>query len=440
MRELLQKLSKEKIIDFLVEYGKGDSDFANAVNVRFGKTEFSKELNKMEHFIDIALSGADDYRYRGRWGYLNFDTSQIDKEIAERVKQGHIRLAFAECSLLYRKYLEVFEYQEECEISMDAESTLELMADIAKKATTTEDREYIFNECLALCDVDDGKDYGAEYEDKLLMIASKFVTKENAAELIAVVERYDTGWRADEFKLIHLAIAKKVNGKKAANAFIEENLQYDKIREVAYENAVKTSDYNRAEELCIGGIPDSEDEQMRYHHRISPWLYRLYSVYETVKGVEKMTETAERILLCGDLKYYDVLKSLLKKQKLWEVRYSDLLAKCEKLLNYLSYAELLAKEKEHTLLFELAKNHNGLVYKYGKLLCKAFRQKTLEIFIAKLSKEAANATSRKEYQGVCRNISTFKKMGYASEAKSLVEEFKMTYKKRPAFVDELGKI
>jgi len=440
MRELLQKLSKEKIIDFLVEYGKENSDFANAVNVRFGKTEFSEELNKMERFIDIAFSDVGDYYYHDGWGELDFDTSQIYKEIAERLKQGHIRLAFAECSLLYQKYLEVFEYQEECEVADEAESTLELMADIAKKATTTEDKEYIFNECIALCDIDDGRDYGADYDDKLLSIASNFVTKENAAELIKILERYGTGWRANEFKLIHLAIVKKVNGEKVANAFIEENLQYNTIREVAYENSVKNADYDRAEELCIGGIPVPEDESGHYHHRRSPWLYKLYFVYETVKNIEKMSETAERILLCGDLKYYDVLKSLLKKQKLWEMRYSDLLKKCQKLLDYLSYAELLAKEKEYALLFKLAKNHTDLVYRYGKPLHKSFRQETLELFIAKLGNEAASATSRKAYQELCRNISTFKEAGYVSEAKNLVEEFKLTYKKRPAFVDELGKI
>ena len=57
------------------------------------------------------------------------------------------------------------------------------MYKIADKAVLTEDKDYIYMKCIELSKLEDGKDYGADYEDKLLEIAEKFVTPENRANL-----------------------------------------------------------------------------------------------------------------------------------------------------------------------------------------------------------------------------------------------------------------
>ena len=52
MKIFLKKLNQEKLFDFLEEYAKDNSKFANAISVRFGKPEFEKELDKIESKID----------------------------------------------------------------------------------------------------------------------------------------------------------------------------------------------------------------------------------------------------------------------------------------------------------------------------------------------------------------------------------------------------
>ena len=183
MKKLFENLNKEELIDFLEEYAAKDAKFANAVNVLFGKPEFKEELNKIGKTVDNEIRSASSFRRHNDWGYINFDGSNIIAEIEQRAEQGHIRLAFAEIVLMYRKLLGIFEDQEECEIADEAEDCLAIMSEIADKAVLAEDKEYIFNECIALSDLEDGKDYGADYEDKLLRIASKLVTQENKAEL-----------------------------------------------------------------------------------------------------------------------------------------------------------------------------------------------------------------------------------------------------------------
>jgi hypothetical protein len=211
VRELLEKLQKSEIIDFLVEYSENGSKLANAVNVSFRKPEFDTELSKIEHEIDTALEDVSDYRNRDSWGNVHFDVSGIIEEIYQRMKQGHIKLAFAETELLYRKLLESFEYQGECEISDMAEYCVDIMSDIACRANTSNDKEYIFRKCIELSMLETGKDYGADYEDKLLGISSKFVTKENRVELEDAIAHFGSSWRAESFKLIQQNISESLH-------------------------------------------------------------------------------------------------------------------------------------------------------------------------------------------------------------------------------------
>ena len=360
----------------------------------------------------------------------------ITAEVKQRAEQGHIKLAFAEIELLYRKLLENFEYQSECEISDEADDCLVMMSEIADKAVLSEDKDYIFKQCIELSELEDGKDYGADYEGKLLRIAAKFVTSENLAELEKALTRFDSqGWRAEEFKLIRLEIIRIVEGEEAVNGFIAENLQFPKIREIAFEKAISCGNYSEGERLCLGELSESSQR-----FGISPWLYKLHSVYEMMGNTAKIAETSEKILLEGDLKYYDKLKSLLLEQAVWENSYSKLLHECEMKLSYSQYAEILAKEKEYALLLEQVKKHAEQIYRYGELLAEKYPIDICSIFAEQLNKEAGAAYGRESYRQVCSRIICFAEAGYKAEATEMISVFKLKYKRKPAFVDELKKI
>ena len=228
MRQLLERINRDKLLEFLVEYAENDAKFANAVNVRFGEPVYDDEIDKIEHEIDRALSGVSDYRTHDSWGNANFFTGDIIEEIRERASQGHIRLAFAETESLYRKLLDLFEYQGECEISDEAEYCISIMSDIADEAVSVDDKEFIFQHCIELADLEDAKNYGADYEDKLLRIAVKFVTIENRAEMERALTRFDSGRREEEFALIRLELVRTFEGSEATEDYITENLGFSK--------------------------------------------------------------------------------------------------------------------------------------------------------------------------------------------------------------------
>jgi len=436
IEQLLENQTKKTLLGFIVEYAENDSRLANAIHVRFGAPEFNAELVKFERQIDIALDDATDYRARGSWGHINVDLSDIIKEVYERAEQNHIRLAFAELAMLYRKLVENFEYQEECEIADEAEDCLRIMAEIADKATTKEDQDYIFRLCLELSELEDGKDYGADYEDKLLLISAKFVNAENVSELNKALALFESNtWRAEEFKLIRLGVIRKLNGNKAAAEFIAQNLEHPKIREIAFDNAVAKKDFEQAEHLCNEAIST-------YEHRfgISSWLYRLYIVHEKMEDKTKTAETARMILMQGDLDYYSKLKTLLSEDETWDNSYPKLLDECASILHHSQYMNILESECEYALLLAQLELHNNEVYRHGEFLASKYPQEVCDIYTAQIIKEAESVHGRESYRKVCSNIMLFSKAGYTDQANELIWDFMQKYKRKPAFVDELKKI
>ena len=435
MRKLLESVNRDKLFEFLVEYAENDDKFANAVSVRFGEPVFDDELDKIEHEIDRALSGVSDYRTHDSWGNANFYTGDIIAEIHERASQGHARLAFAETELLYRKLLELFEYQGECEISDEAEYCISIMSDIGDGAVSADDKEYIFQHCIEMADLEDAKNYGADYEDKLLRIAVKFVTMENREELEQALACFDNGRREEEFALIRLELVRTFESPEATVAYIAENLRFPKIRELAFDNAISQKEYEQAQQLCLDAL--SIDTQ---RYGTSPWLYKLYSVYVMWGKESDMANTAKRILLSGDLEYYDKLKRHLQKQGKWDDQYHVLLCEFSTKLYYSWYMKILEKEQEYALLLEQLKIHTEQVYSYGKTLAIEYPADVCAIFISQINSEAESAHKRGQYRDVSYHIAMFSKAGYKAEAMELVKELKEKNSRKPAFVDELRKI
>jgi len=435
LRKFLEGLDRKELLGFLDDYAKNDPKFANAVNVRFCDPEFDEELDKIKRAIGNALEGVSDYSVRDSWGNVSFETGDIYDEIGKRIEQGHIKLAFAETEMLYRELLNLFEYQGECEISMEAEYCIGFMSDIADAAVSEDDKAHIFRHCIMLSDIEDGKDYGADYEDKLLEIASKLVTLETRQELEDALACVEVRRFEESIKLIQLDIMRKFDGSSAVYEFINENLRYPKIREIAFASALSLNDFTEAEKLCVEAIAAETR-----NYGISPWLYKLYTVYEKAEKVNAMVETARKIVFLGDMKYYDILKSLLTEQGIWDNEYMGFIRDCETKMHSTGYMRVLAKEREFSLLLDQLKKDSSQVYEYGELLVKEYPTDIWIIFLKQINKEADAATKRSMYRDVCSHIMTFAKIGYHTDVINLALDLVTAYKHKPAFVDELNQL
>ena len=77
---------------------------------------------------------------------------------------------------------------------------------------------------------------------------------------------------------------------------------------------------------------------------------------------------------------------------------------------------------------------------YADQLAEKYPEDVIEIYQNYIHATAKSATDRKRYKGVCKIIKRYKK--YAGEEKQaeLIQQLSTEYAKRPAFIDELGKL
>jgi len=258
----------------------------------------------------------------------------------------------------------------------------------------------------------------------------------NINEIEAALLKYESdSWRAEAFKLIRLELILNLEGDEFGNDFIMENLQFPKIREIAYNKAIAAKNYEQGERLCLDALSTYEQR-----YGISPWLYKLYDTHVLMENSTKISETAKKLLLSGDMEYYDKLKSQLKEQAAWDGAYAVLLDECKSNLSPSGYMEILEKENEYALLLEQAEKHTREIYCHGEFLAREYPSQVCSIFTTQLIKEAESAYGRESYGKVCAHIVLFANAGYADESKALIDEFRIKYKRKPAFVDELNKV
>ncbi|MCL2298832.1 MAG: hypothetical protein FWC27_01640 [Firmicutes bacterium] len=172
MHDFLKAAAPEALLNFLEEYARHDPRLDNALRVQFAQPDFDAELDKISGIIDTVLADVPDWDKHDKWGCISIDTGDMLFEVEQRVKQGRFKLAFAILEALYRKLLENFEYQGECELAMEAEDCLRRMSGVAVQAVDPADQEYIIEHCIALARSKVGEGYGANYGDRLMLIAA----------------------------------------------------------------------------------------------------------------------------------------------------------------------------------------------------------------------------------------------------------------------------
>ena len=75
-----------------------------------------------------------------------------------------------------------------------------------------------------------------------------------------------------------------------------------------------------------------------------------------------------------------------------------------------------------------------------KSLLKIFKEEVNDIYKEYIKSTVSTSSNRRDYQGVCYQITRFKKFSGKQMQMELINELMELYRKRPAFIDELGKI
>ena len=210
------------------------------------------------------------------------------------------------------------------------------------------------------------------------------------------------------------------------------------MRIIAVKDATDARNYNEAEKLCLEQI--KKEDGRFYRNTPEDWNNILFDVYMQSGITDKQIEQAKKILLLGNKGFWDVLKQLYQSQGIWESQKPILLKELKKCKYSVCYRSVLVEENEKKLLLEAVTENPYDLFYYAQFLVMDYPNEIYELCANYIRKQCAQATDRRLYKKVCKDLLQLIKWKGNATAKLLVDEFKATYPRRSALLDELQKV
>lgn len=249
---------------------------------------------------------------------------------------------------------------------------------------------------------------------------------------------YMPEYKQKEDIVLRYKLHRNIKGVVFVKDELYANLHIQELRMIAVKDALDDKNYSEAERLCLEQI--RKDDWHYYRKASDDWNNILFDVYTESGDIEKQIEQAKRILLLGNEEFWAVLKRLYLSKNIWEEQKTILLEELKSSKNMVCYRSVLIEEDEKDLLLEAISEKPFDLFYYGQFLVKDYPDEIYALCKDYIREQCAEATDRRLYKKVCKDLLQLIKWKGNATAKALVEEFKEKYPRKTALLDELQKV
>ena len=249
---------------------------------------------------------------------------------------------------------------------------------------------------------------------------------------------YMPEYKRQEDTILRYKLHRQLKGADAVKDELYANLYIREMCIIAVKDATDARNYNEAEKLCLEQI--KKEDGRFYRNTPEDWNNILFDVYMQSGITDKQIEQAKKILLLGNEGFWDVLKRLYQSQGIWESQKPILLKELKQCKYSVCYRSVLVKENEKKLLLEAVTENPYNLFYYAQFLVMDYPNEIYELCANYIREQCAQATDRRLYKKVCKDLLQLIKWKGNATAKLLVDEFKATYPRRSALLDELQKV
>ncbi|WP_042168753.1 SWIM zinc finger family protein [Paenibacillus gorillae] len=452
----LSKLSKDELITMLVDFYDEMEEVKQALSLKFIDADSKEGLNQYKKIIRSSIKKFSDRHgfvaYRNVYSAIE-GASQILEKAEEQLERGH-HLRAAEISFCIMH--EIVDLLQSCDDSNGYVGDLikECLHVIHLAASqiehgSTKDRPALF--LLLLKEVLHKSLEGwNEWQLSLLKSAACLIT--NAAEkdlwskLIGELESHERSqssygsYFVEEAASLRYQVIQRLEGDSQALLFLQDHLHFTAFRKMAIETAIKDLQFDKALELVEQG--ERQDTRKGYWGLVDQWKKYRYEIYELTHQVDQQIELAKEFVLSGEHSYYLRLKQLYSKDE-WEAGYEGLLDELEDNSDWSTsslYTRILVEEKQTLRLLKYVGKHKRALLEYYPHLISEHAEEVFLLFTQFILEQTAQSSNRNEYRKVCGIIRHLIKAGGGEHAERIIEQLCLTYRNRPALLDELQKI
>ena len=448
IQEVLRNLSKEELINIIIDFANDDATLERSLIVRYSTGDQQQELGGCQELIQSIVR-----KYADREGFINYRNagafvSEMEDVLDKARNTEDALVALDIALLLLEKAIGAFQYVDDSSgaIGFLVKETLEVIEEIATSHNGMDhQRTEIFEKLVAQTDHEMFEGW-EDFKIDLLTILLKFADDRSYREqlrmklesmLNPVSSESYTDYSNESILQLLFQLTEQYGTREEAERFIHEHLQFSSFRKQLLDQYLQEKKYHKVIEVAKEG--ETQDQQ--YPGLVSKWKKFRYTAYKFLSLKEEQQALAKELLFNGDFEYYRDLKELAAENQ--DSFYKDLKNELKvKKGWYIDqvFLKLILEENDLEELLEFVRKDPSYIENYADKLVKTFKEEVIEVYKNYIHSAASASSNRREYQGVCRKITKYSKFAGKPKQIELIDKLIDLYKKRPAFVDELGQI
>lgn len=420
--------------------------FRNMVNKCATKEDVEDYFEQIDEIADRYLGRDHFINYYQAYDFMLELEEIIDKDVRRMIDNGSHISAFHVMNHIFVLLGNVDMDDSGGETSMLAEQIYQLWLELLTKVNAQDKRKMFIWFTTHM----DGSviDYLEEYIEQIIMEEFKEPEYEQdklsfMEEMIEKAEKKDSGWSRDyavgKWTVTYL---KTLEEKNAPEDQLEEICKkYWKnsgVRRYYIDRYFEKKEYDRVLQV----LDESIELDKAYRGQVLEYIQKKKEIYRLQGNKSAYIEQLWKLVLeqsAGDLDIYKELKAQYS-EKEWLIKREELF---KKLPPNAHIDRLYKEEKLYDRLLAYVLKSSGLyaVQSYENVLKKEYPKQILSKYQGEVNKMASCTGNRKHYADLVALLRRMKRIKGGSEiVETIVEEWKIKYRNRPAMMDELSKL
>lgn len=420
--------------------------FRNMVNKCATKEDVEDYFEQIDEIADRYLGRDHFINYYQAYDFMLELEEIIDKDVRRMIDNGSHISAFHVMNHIFVLLGNVDMDDSGGETSMLAEQIYQLWLELLTKVNAQDKRKMFIWFTTHM----DGSviDYLEEYIEQIIMEEFKEPEYEQdklsfMEEMIEKAEKKDSGWSRDyavgKWTVTYL---KTLEEKNAPEDQLEEICKKywnnSGVRRYYIDRYFEKKEYDRVLQV----LDESIELDKAYRGQVLEYIQKKKEIYRLQGNKSAYIEQLWKLVLeqsAGDLDIYKELKAQYS-EKEWLIKREELF---KKLPPNAHIDRLYKEEKLYDRLLAYVLKSSGLyaVQSYENVLKKEYPKQILSKYQGEVNKMASCTGNRKHYADLVALLRRMKWIKGGSEiVETIVEEWKIKYRNRPAMMDELSKL
>ena len=420
--------------------------FRNMVNKCATKEDVEDYFEQIDEIADRYLGRDHFINYYQAYDFMLKLEEIIDKDVRRMIDNGSHISAFHVMNHIFVLLGNVDMDDSGGETSMLAEQIYQLWLELLTKVNAQDKRKMFIWFTTHM----DGSviDYLEEYIEQIIMEEFKEPEYEQdklsfMEEMIEKAEKKDSGWSRDyavgKWTVTYL---KTLEEKNAPEDQLEEICKKywnnSGVRRYYIDRYFEKKEYDRVLQV----LDESIELDKAYRGQVLEYIQKKKEIYRLQGNKSAYIEQLWKLVLeqsAGDLDIYKELKAQYS-EKEWLIKREELF---KKLPPNAHIDRLYKEEKLYDRLLAYVLKSSGLyaVQSYENVLKKEYPKQILSKYQGEVNKMASCTGNRKHYADLVALLRRMKRIKGGSEiVETIVEEWKIKYRNRPAMMDELSKL